>query len=32
MGDLRAHIRNFDYKVTGKLSKDVKCFELVPDF
>jgi len=32
MGDLRAYIRTFDHKITGKLTKEVKCFELVPDF
>jgi hypothetical protein len=31
MGDLRAFIRTFDHKVTGKLTKDVKCFDTVPD-
>jgi hypothetical protein len=31
MGDLRAFIRKFDYKVTGKLHKQVKCFDLIPD-
>lgn len=30
MGDLRAFIRAFDYKNTGKLTKKVKCFDLVP--
>jgi hypothetical protein len=32
MGDLRAFIRGFDHKVTGKLSKEVKCFDLVSNF
>ena len=31
MGDLRAYIRTFDYKVTGKLTKDVKCFDMVAE-
>ncbi len=32
MGELRSFTRKFEYKVAGKLSKRVKCFELVPDF
>lgn len=32
MGDLRSYIRTFDHKITGKLSKEVKCFDLVQDF
>ncbi len=31
MGDLRAYIRAFDHKITGKLAKEVKCFDLVPE-
>ena len=29
MGDLRAFIRKFDYKVTGKLHKQIQCFDLI---
>ena len=31
MGDLRAYIRAFDHKITGKLAKEVKCFDLIPE-
>ena len=32
MGDLRNFIRAQGEKVTGKLGKNVKCFNLVEDF
>jgi hypothetical protein len=31
MGYLRNYIRSCELKITGKLTKTVKCFALVPD-
>lgn len=31
MGDLRSFIKKSEKKVSGKLTKEVKCFELLPD-
>lgn len=31
MGDVRSYIKKFDSKVSGKLTKQVKCFELLPE-
>lgn len=31
MGHLRTFIKKFEIKIKGKLTKKVKCFEIIPD-